>query len=128
MESIQENNQANHKYTMQESIRTKSQGSFHETASIPNSSRTTTTNSLQTISSTSSPTSSRYSFENVLPSSLEQEYKDLRDPNLSYNDDVEFHAFIHTLELADVLMSSLNQDKGKTKDKGKRKSIISWFS
>lgn len=129
MESIQESDQGSPKHTMQDSFRTNSsQGSFLETTPITSSSRTSTTNSSQTISSSPSPTSSRYSFENVLPSTLEQEYKDLRDPSLSSIDDVEFHAFIHTLELADVLISPSNQEKDKAKDKGKLKAIISWFS
>lgn len=130
MEMIQESDQGSPNHTMQESFRTNSQGSFLETTPITSSCRTSTTNSSQTISSTSSPTSSRYSFENVLPSSLEQEYQDLRDSNLSYIDDVEFHAFIHTLELADVLISPSKQEKekDKAKDKGKLKLIISWFS
>lgn len=32
------------------------------------------------------------------------QYGDLRDPQLSYDDDVEFHTFINTLDLVDTMI------------------------
>lgn len=35
---------------------------------------------------------------------LERRYEDLRDPQLSYDQDVEFHTFISTLDLVDTII------------------------
>ena len=88
----------------------------------PTMMKSTTMNSSHTVSSSfTTPNSSRYSLEKYLPTSLEQEYEAFRDPDLRYDEDVEFHAFINTLALADVLVTP------RAELKEKRRSIKSWI-
>lgn len=51
--------------------------------------------------------------------SLEEEFEALRDENLNYEDDLQFHAFINALRLAETLVPVQTQFNQRKRSVGK---------